>query len=128
MSQERLGRLRLCMQQLGPEVVDHVPMTPGEGCHANAGIWGALECERRELQAGRPAFRALVQGGQVAWVELYFGPVVQENGRLLLGKTQVGGVQLAQLVACCQPGERERRILGGREDKLQGGRKVLDEE
>ena len=61
MSQERLGRLRLCMQQLGPEVVDHVPMTSGERCHANAGIWGALERERRELEAGRPAFRALVQ-------------------------------------------------------------------
>jgi hypothetical protein len=53
---------------------------------------------------------ALVQGSQVAWVELHFGPLVQENGRLLLGETQVGGVQFAQLVACSQPGERERRI------------------
>ena len=103
-------------------------MTPGERCRANAGIWGALERERRQLQAGRPAFRALVQGGQVAWVELHFGPVVQEDGRLLLGETQVGGVQFAQLVACSQPGEREARIRAGREDKLQGRRKVLDEE
>ena len=63
--QEAADRLGLTPQDLLDQVVHDVPVVSGEGPDESGNILVALQGQRGQLQAGDPAFGAVVQRGDV---------------------------------------------------------------
>jgi hypothetical protein len=77
------------------------------------------------LQAGYPAFGALVQRGDIFCGELQAHRLVKKFGGFGRGKAQVGGAQFSQLAAGAQAGQGKLGILAGSDDQVHLWRQAL---
>ena len=121
----RLGR-RQPGEELETEVVGHEAVVAGEDLDARRLRRPGLKRERREVQAGRPAFRPLGQLGELARVELDARSFQQQLG-LLLAQPEVSHADLLHPSLCPPAGERQRRLFPARDRDLRAGRNVLEE-
>ena len=83
--------------------------------------------ERRELEAGDPAFGPDVQSGDIISREAQGHHVVEEGGGLVRGETQIVGADLEQLTTRAQATERQRRIGAARDNQVQLWRQVVEQ-
>ena len=78
-----------------------------------------MQGERGQLQAGDPAFGALLQCGDVLGWKIQAHVPVEELGRLGRGEAEVGRAQLGQLSPAAQAGQRQPGIFAGGDGEVQ---------
>jgi hypothetical protein len=86
-------------QHLLDEVVDDVPVVPGEPGDEAGHVVPTPHRQRGQLERGDPAFGASLQGRDVGRSQLESGDVVEVGRRLVEGEAQVSGSDLDQLAA-----------------------------
>ena len=96
---------------------------------ATSGLVGiAAQRERGELEAGDPAFGALLERVHVGGVEVQAHRLVEELPRLIRGEAEVGAADLDELPAAAQPRQRQRRVGAGRDHQVQLVGQVVEQE
>ena len=128
MQQESAHRLRLVRQHLLDEVVDDVPVVPGEPGDEAADVVAPPERECGELQRGDPPLGAFLQGLDVPRGEAQSRRFVEVGGGLVGGEPQVGGTDLDQLAASPPSREWQVGVGAGAEHDVDVGREVLQQE
>ena len=121
----RLDR-RQPRQQLEAEVLGHEPVASGEARGARRARPAGLHRQRREVQAGGPAFRLLGQLGELGRVQLDAGRFEQQLG-LSLVQPEVRHADLLHQAMRPPAAERQRWILPARDRDLRAGGNVLDQ-
>ena len=86
------------------------------------------QCQPRELQPGDPAFGPLDQRRHLLRIQGQTHAVAEEGIRLLDRETQVSSTDLGVFMAGATPRLRQRRVLPARDDQVQAGRQVVDQE
>ena len=114
LQQEAAHAFRLALKNLLDQVVQHEAVAAGEGLDEAGGVRSPLHGERRQLQAGDPAFGAGLQGGDVLRREVEAHHPVEELGGFGGGEAQVGRAQLGQLAPGTPPGQGQRDPPGWR--------------
>jgi hypothetical protein len=120
--------LRLAVQHLLGEVVQHVPVAAGERRHEPGRVGMALQRQPGKLQTGDPPFGAGRQGGHAVGGQVEPGGLAQQRGRLVLGEAQVALAHLGELAAGPQPGQRQRRVGAAGQHQPQAGRRALQQQ
>ena len=82
-SRKRAYGVRLAGQDLLDEVVDDVPVVPGEAGDEAGGVVASLERERRQLQGGDPALGAPLQRRDVGGVQVEPDDLVEVRRHLV---------------------------------------------
>ena len=108
--QHRADLRGLAVEHLGQEVAGDGPFAPGELRHEALGIRMAGERQRREADAGGPAFGPLVQPVEARVGQLDPGHL-QQVPRLRPAEAQVLGPQLDELVREPQTVQAEAELL-----------------
>ena len=128
LQQESADRVGLVLQHLLDQVVDDVPVVPGEPGDEAADVVAPLEGERSELQRGDPPLRPLLQGRDVGRGQVQSRHLVEVRGGLLGREAQVGGTDLDQLAAHPPTGQWQVGVGAGADHDVHVGRKVLQQE
>ena len=116
------------MQDLFDQVVDDVPVVPGEARDEAGDVVAPLHRERRQLERGDPAFGALLQRGDVSRSETQPHHLVEVGGGLVRREAQIGGADLDELAPRPQAGQRQRRIGAGDDHQVDLWGQVLQQE
>jgi len=74
MQQETANRVGLIRQHLLDEVVDDVPVVPGEPCDESADVVAPLDRERSELKRGNPPLSSVRSSKAVTPSAARFSP------------------------------------------------------
>ena len=118
----------LAVEHLLDEVVDDVPVVPGEAGDEQRRVVTAAQRERGQLERGDPALGAGPERGDVGRVQVEPGGRREVGGRLLLGEPEVGRTHLGQLSAGTQPGQGQRRVGAGADDQAHLRRQPLQQQ
>ncbi len=110
------------------QVVDDVTVSAAEACDEAFGVGLLRQRHRRQVDADRPAFGALVQRAQGLGGEAEVQDLVEEGRRLGLGEAEVGGTKFQQLLEGAQPSHRDRWIRTRRDNQGDVARRPLEEE
>ena len=113
-------------QQLEAEVVGHEPVVAAEARGGRRARRPGLQRQRRQVQAGGPALRALDQLAQRVRVQLDSRRLQQQPG-LRLVQPQVRHADLVQPSMRPPAGHREGRLLAAGDRDLRAGRDVLEQ-
>ena len=128
-AQQKLAHgLRLVLQHLLDEVVDDVPVVPGEAGDEAAGVVAPLDGQSGELQRRNPPLGALLQGLDVARREAQSRCFVEVRGGLVGRESQVGGTDLDQVAAHSPSSQLQVGVSAGAEHHMDVGRQVVEEE
>jgi hypothetical protein len=98
-------------QHLAGEIVDDVAVVARERVDERARVAGGAQRQRREVHRRRPSLGALPQALGVRVAERGSQRAGEEHTCFLFSEAQVGGAQLAELVARAQARERQWRVL-----------------
>ena len=126
--QELPHRLGLVRQHLLDEVVDEIPVSPGELGDEAADVLAPTDRQRRELQRGDPPLGAFLEGLDVLGRQAYPDVPGEVLGRLVEGEPQVGGADLDQLPAHPPSSQRQVRVGAGAQHDMDVGGQVREQE
>jgi len=118
----------LLRQYFLDEVVDDVPVVPGEPGDESADVRPSLHRDRGELERSDPAFGSSFQRGDVVRGEVQTGDVVEVGGDFVGGEAQVGGADLDQFPAGPQPSQRQERVGSAADHQVDVRWEVLEQE
>ena len=79
------------------------------------------------MQAGDPTLGARLQGGDRFGREAETHHLVEEGGRFVGRKAQIGGAQLGQLAPRPQAGQRQRRVSAAGNGQMQLARQMVEQ-
>jgi hypothetical protein len=110
LQQEPPQVLRLAVQHLLGQVVQHIAVAAGERLHKGADVVLAPQRQGGQLQPGGPAFGPVRQRrhGRLGQLGLHRRP--EQRGGFLGGEAQVRLAQLDELPAGPEAGQRQRRV------------------
>ena len=111
---------------LGEVLADGV-VAAGEVADQSGGIGGVAQRQRHELQGRDPAVRALGEPRDVVALQRQPVEVDEERAGLVDVEAQRRGVDLGQLAADPQPGERQARAGAAGEDQRHVGRREVQQ-
>ena len=126
--QELAHGLALVRQHLLDEVVEDVPVVPGEPGDEAADVTAPLDRECGELKRGDPPLGAFLQGLDVLRGQVQSRRLVEVRGCLVGREAQVGGPDLHQLAAHPPARQRQIRVGTGAQHDVHVGREVLQQE
>ena len=117
--QQQVAHLgRLALEHLGQEVRRDGPFAAGELADEALAVRMGCERDRRQPQAGRPAFRALVELRHRRVLQR--DPIgLQQSARLLERETQIGAADLDQIAREAQAMEAELWVSSRRQHHAQ---------
>ena len=93
--QERLHALRLSLQDLLEQIVEHETVAAGERSDEGRGVRMSLQRQRGQLQTGNPPFRAGLQCCDVFCGEIETHCLIEERSGFGRSKPQVRDAQFA---------------------------------
>ena len=128
MKQELTHRRALVREHLLDEVVDEVPVGPGELGDETAGVLAPLDRECGELERGDPPLGAFLEGLDVPGCESESRDLGKVLGRLVEGEPQVGGTDLNQLPAHPPASQWQVRVGAAAQHDVDVGRQVREQE
>ena len=105
-----------------------MPIATVETGQVGVGVMAATGSQRGEVDAGRPAFGALAQGGDRRGLDALARCGLDQGRGLVLVQAQVRRSQLGELTAGPHPRQRQRRVGTGGERQVQRRREVGQEE
>ena len=123
--QEGLNAFGLALKDLFDQIIQDVVLAAGEGRQEAGNIFTPPHGERRQLQPGDPPLGAALQSGDVFGRQAQAHHLVEERGRFVRRKAQVGGAQFHQLATRAQAGKRKWRIDPAGNDQVHGRRQVV---
>ena len=126
--QEFANRVGLSLQHLLDEIVDDVPVVPGELGDESTDVRPTLHRDRGELKRSDPAFGPALQRGDVIRGEVQAGDVVEVGGNFVGGEAQVGGADLDQFTAGPEPRQRQQRVGSAADHQVNVRWEVLEQE
>ena len=128
LQQELLDMLGLALQDLLGQVVDDVPVVPGEAGDERGDVLSSLHRERRQLERGDPPFGAPLQRGDILCRQRQSHHLVEVRRGLRGREAQVGGADLDELAARSQPRQRQRRVGAAGDHQVYLRGQVLQQE
>ena len=120
--------LGLALQDLLGEVVDDVPVIPGEARDEAGDIVSPLHRERRQLERRDPPLGAPLQRRNVPCGQSQSHDLVEVRRCLVGRETQVSGADLDELATRSQPRQRQRRVGAAGDHQMDLGGQVLQQE
>ena len=117
----------LTVQDLVDQVVDDVPVVPGEAGDEAGDVVAALDRERGQLEGGDPAFGARLQRGDIPRRQVQAHHLVEVRGGLVRREAQIGGADLDELATPPQASQRQRRVGAGRDHQVHRCGQVLQQ-
>jgi hypothetical protein len=119
--------LRLAVQHLLGQVVQHVPVAAREGRDEPGRVGVAVQRQPRQLHPGDPALGAGHQRRQAGAGQVQPG-LPQQRGRLFGREAQVALAQFHELPAGTQPRQRQRWVRAAGHHHPQLGRQPVEQE
>ena len=116
-AQQQLARIQVeIAEHLLAQVVDYVPVIPREPDDEVVAVDAVAQRQSGEIDGCRPAFGALMQRGHVLAGELQIEELVEQHLGFGSREAQLVGIDLDELAAGTEAGNRKRR-LGPRRDR-----------
>ena len=128
LEEETLDPLFLTIQDLLDEVVDDVPVVPGELRDERARVGSPADRQGRELQGRDPAFGPSLEDRDVARRQPQAHRAVEVRLGFVFGEPQIRGADLDQVPARAKSSQGEGRICARDENHMELWRRVVEEE
>ena len=128
LQQEVLDGFGLSLQDLLGQVVDDVPVIPGEAGDEGGGVVAPLHRERSQLQRGDPTLGPSLQRLDVLSRQRQPHHPVEVRRRLVGREAQIGGADLDEIATPPQQRQRQRRVGATGDHQMNLWRQVLQQE
>jgi hypothetical protein len=116
------------LQHLLDQVVDDVPVVPGEPGDEAADVVAPLDRERSKLKRGNPPLRSLLQSREVLRGEVQSGNLVEVRGGLVGREAQIRSTDLDQLPVRAPTRQWQIGVDARADHHVHVWRKVLQQE